>query len=218
MLNNYYLDKLHEQVELIIRELTQKVSGKNHKHLKDPSVNDLLKVALKNEWETANLSAKWATTETSVEFAMELTRLAGDEAKHFFAILNLLKARGETLPSYSELNQKSALYDYLIQQESSFDRTVCGPYVREYLAVARNLVFIEYCGTVNDLEVIEIYQEIQKDEFHHHELGKRRLAELLKTENDYHYALKKVRETLKVVDDVQEMVMLKKGLCKLPGC
>ena len=68
------------------------------------------------------------------------------------------------------------------------------------------------------METIELYQEIQDDEKHHHELGRRFLSDLIENESDFEKANTKISEVLQVVDDIQEMLVMKKGICNIPGC
>jgi len=58
----------------------------------------------------------------------------------------------------------------------------------------------------------------QEDEEHHHNLGKESLVKILRNEDDLNKANIIMKDGLKVVDDIQEMLMMKKGLSHLPGC
>ena len=205
-----------KELELFLHESVDSVTAKLNTPMKaeDSEVNlkSLLQVALKNEWETMFLSAQWAINEKSLPLQVNLVRLAGDEAKHFQLIQSFLgeDARVDQTPS--------ALYHHLIKLEDTFKRIVTGPFTREYLAVMRNNLFLEYCEKLNSHETIAIYKVIQEDEKHHHEIGRKLLAPLLKTDGDLSHAKSLITDMLKVVDDMQEMVMIKRRLSHLPGC
>jgi len=205
--------ELHEKVE----QLASQISGEKQ-NIAPPPIEQLLKAALKNEWETAVLTGQWVVTERDAFFCMNLARLAGDEAKHFLKIAELLTARGHAIPSSDELNQRTPLYGHLIKLETTFERVVAGPFAREALAVARNQVFLEYCKKIAANDIILAYEEIQNDEEHHHKLGRTTLEEILRNEQDLGRARVIMNDVLKVVDDIQEMMLMKKGMSCLPGC
>jgi len=63
--------------------------------------------------------------------------------------------------SSKELDERTPLFHFLMEQETTFDRALTGPFIREALAIARNEAFLEYCQSVNELETISIYDIIQ---------------------------------------------------------
>ena len=200
-----------------IAELSNQIKGQGNPDVKIPPMQNLLMAALKNEWETALLTSHWVTNETNADFRICLARLAGDEARHFSLIENRLKEIGGN-KNEEELNKRTPLFHYLFKQTTTFDRAVTGPYAREALAVMRNEVFLEHCQKIKDMATIEIYETIQKDEAHHHQLGRLLLGDLIKTPQDYENAKTKITEVLNVIDEIQEMAVMKMGICRLPGC
>jgi len=212
-----YIDDLDSYLRDRVDQLAEQIRGEKNPNAKVPPMPALLQAALKNEWETALLTSIWVTDEEDADLRIDLARLAGDEAKHFHLIekrLNELGAVKNEVP----LNEKSPLFQYLIKQTSTFDRVVSGPYTREALAVTRNIVFLEHCKSINDFETIQIYDEIQNDEGFHHRVGKKYLSKLVKNDEDFEKAKSKIEETLQVVDDIQEMIVMNKGICRIPGC
>lgn len=216
-MTNLYTNELDAFLKIQIEKLSNQMRNSTNKKVTIPPMQKLLMVALKNEWETTLLTSQWVTDEKDSDFRISLARLAGDEAKHFSLIEERLIKLG-AVKSLEELNSRTPLYHYLIQQKTTFDRAVTGPYAREALAVARNEVFLELCTKNNDLETIAIYNQIQKDEAHHHQLGKTFLQKNIKTKADFELAKQKITEVLTVVDEIQEMAIMKMGLCHLPGC
>ena len=212
-----FIEQLDNFLRQRVDQLAEQIRGTHNPNAKVPPMHILLQAALKNEWETALLSSQWVTDEKDPDLRIELTRLAGDEAKHFQMIEKRLKQLGYE-KNTAALDERTALYHFLMKQKSTFDRVVSGPYTREALAVTRNVVFLEHCKSVDDFETISVYDEIQNDEGFHHRVGKKYLAKLIHTEEDFIKAKAKVEETLQVVDDIQEMIVMNKGVCRIPGC
>jgi len=217
MTDNKYLNTLKEKLTSRLAELSKQMAGEQNKDAKVPPMEILLKTAMKNEWESVLLTSHWITDEKDSEFRIALARLAGDEAKHFSLIEKRLSGLDDKL-STEELDIRTPLYHFLAKQKNTFDRVLTGPYVREALAVERNKIFLEHCEKIEDLETISIYEQIQQDEYHHHELGEKLLGKLIQNEDDLKRSENLMNDMLKVVDDIQEMILIKKGICKLPGC
>ncbi|PCJ51420.1 MAG: hypothetical protein COA79_26355 [Planctomycetota bacterium] len=216
-MSNDFVVELDSILENRINELSEQMKGNANKDVKIPAMKNLLMAALKNEWETTLLTSHWVIDEVDCDFRISLARLAGDEAKHFALIEERLQSLDGTINN-EELNKRSPLFHYLMKQKTTFDRAVTGPYAREALAVARNQVFLEHCKDLKDLKTIELYNKIQTDEAHHHQLGRNFLASTINSKLDLEKAKTKVLEVLSVVDEIQEMVIMKMGICRLPGC
>ena len=212
-----YLERLDDLLRKRVDELAEQIRGTHNPDAKVPPMAALLQAALKNEWETSLLTCEWVADEQDADFRIELARLAGDEAKHFQLIEKRLKDLGGA-KDVEALNQRTPFYQFMIKQKSTFDRVVAGPYTREALAVTRNVVFLEHCKSVDDFETISLYDEIQNDEGFHHRIGRKYLEKLIQSEDDFQRAVDKMYETLKVVDDIQEMIVMNKGVCRIPGC
>lgn len=213
--------KLKNELNDRLDKLITQMSGAKKEDAGDnsgpPPIPMLLKAALKNEWETSLLTCEWVSDEEDPDFRISLARLAGDEARHFELIKKRLDSMGESL-NPDELNLRSPMYKFLKDQTNTFDRIVTGPFTREALAVARNKLFLEYCEKKGDSGTLEIYKTIQEDEGHHHKLGEVYLEKVLKSEDDYKRAHAQMMGLLDVVEDIQEMVVIKKGLSHIPGC
>jgi len=212
-----YLTRLDSVLKSRLNELSEQIKGHHNPDAKVPGMNMLLSAALKNEWETTLLTSHWVCDEENPSLRVALSRLAGDEAKHYQLIEERLKNLN-THVKKEDLDQRTPLYKFLIQQKTSFDRAVTGPFTREALAVIRNEVFLEHCESIGDTTTLELYHEIQEDEAHHHQLGRKFLELFITNDEEYEHAKSKMLETLQVVDDIQEMAVMQKGICKLPGC
>lgn len=214
------VEKLKQQLDQMISSSCLVMTPQNSRPEIDN--NDLLKTlllaGLKNEWETSYLSMIWAQSETDPALAMMYSRLAGDEAKHFLWIQELIQARGVSIPSLEQLNERSPLFLRLLEFKNSFDRMVAGPFLREALAVERNKIFLNFCSSINASDVLEVYQKIQGDEIYHHQMG----LDILTTNLKSHQLLERGHEILnsvmKTIDDIQEMLVMKKKLMAVPGC
>ena len=77
---------------------------------------------------------------------------------------------------------------------------------------------MSFCEKHDFEQVHDIYKTIQEEEAFHHQLGVEILERLLKTDEQLSKAKDLITEMLKIVDDMQEMASLKKGLHYLPGC
>jgi len=212
-----FLNELDQLLKDRIVELSNQIRGDQNPNVKVPPMPKLLMAALKNEWETSLLTSHWVTDEKNVDLRIDLARLAGDEAKHFSLIEERLKnLGGSKVPE--ELNKRTPLFHFLMEQKNSFERAVTGPFAREALAVARNEVFLEHCQQIKDIDTIKLYETIQKDEAHHHQLGRKYVGQMINNQDDFEFARSKVLAVLDVVDEIQEMAVMQLGICRLPGC
>lgn len=208
-----------QELSKFLEDAVNKAVGKLETSAEESKVEDpekmlqmLLKAALKNEWETAQLTSHWVINEKNHKFAVLLTRLAGDEAKHYLMIEKMVLGEFEVgMPD-------SPLYNHLLSLTDTFSRVVAGPFMREYLAVKRNKLFLKFCEKYSFTEVHEMYQVIQEEENFHHQLGVEILERLLKTDEQLSRAKDLISEMLNIVDDMHEMASIKKGLHYLPGC
>jgi rubrerythrin len=184
------------------------------------TVAQLLKVALRNEYEAMDLAAAWCADTTEPDAKLALARQAGDEAKHYRWIEERLRAMGED-PSKVDptANGPSPLLSYLKTLKGTVERAAAGQFTREAIAVARNEVFAKFCDEKGDLETAKLYRErIQPDEQHHNELGRRLLLKYATSDDLQAKARAAAKRTLEVAEEIQELARLKMGVCRAPGC
>jgi len=180
----------------------------------------LLKVALRNEYEAADLAARWMTDTPELDAKLALARQCGDEAKHYRWIEERLAALGADLRGFDPAAPgPSPLSVRLRQLPTTVERAAAGQFTREAIAVARNDVFAAFCEERGDAATAALYRDrIQPDERHHHELGRRLLLRYAVGDEAQARARSAARETLRIADEIQELARLKTGLCRAPGC
>jgi len=180
----------------------------------------LLKVALRNEYEAADLAARWMADTAELDAKLALARQCGDEAKHYRWIEERLAALGADLAGFDPAAPgPSPLTARLRELSGTVARAAAGQFTREAIALARNDVFAAFCDERGDAATAALYRDrIQPDERHHHELGRRLLLKYAFGDEAQARARDAARETLRIADELQELARMKTGLCRAPGC
>lgn len=183
-------------------------------------VRELLATALKKELEAAEEAAIWMASERDVDVKLSLARQCGDEAKHYRLIEARLRELGvDPAAAPQGFGAPTPMFEFLKGLGTTVERVAAGQFTREALAKVHNQVFIEFCEAQGDAETARLYREtIQPDEGHHHEMGRRLLARLADTDEAQELARKAAARTLEIAEELQEVVRLKKGICRAPGC
>jgi uncharacterized ferritin-like protein (DUF455 family) len=184
------------------------------------SVSRLLKLALRNEIEATECAAAWIATTPEIEAKLAFARQAGDEAKHYRLIEKRLAELGVDLVAFDPFSSgRSPLLTYLLGLEGTVARVAAGPFTREALALVRNDEFARYCESSGDPATAALYHDvIQKDEQHHHELGRRLLLKLATSEDGQEGARAASRRVLELAEEIQEVARMKSGIAHAPGC
>ena len=184
------------------------------------TVPALLKLALRNEYEAADLAAAWMSDTPELDAKLALARQCGDEAKHYRWIEERLAALGVDLAGFDPAAPgPSPLLAHLRTLRGTVERAAAGQFTREAIAVARNDVFAAFCDERGDAATAALYRDrIQPDERHHHELGGRLLLKYAVTEEAQARARAAAADTLRIADEIQELARLKAGICRAPGC
>ena len=184
------------------------------------SIESLLRIALKNELEATEIAAVWIPSTPELEVKMALARQVGDEARHYRLILERLSRLGaDTSIVDPRDGGYSPLFNFLSGLQTTVERVAAGQFTREGIALVRNECFIEFCRSRGDEETAALYgDQIQPDEKHHHETGRRLLSRLAVGENQQQAALNACRRTIELAEEIQEMARLKSGVCRAPGC
>ena len=213
-----FVDQLaRENGSLLERLALKSSSGEAPEAL---TVKQLLRVALKNEFEAMELAAAWCMDTPEPDAQLALARQAGDEAKHYRWIEERLLQLGDDLSGFMpKAGGDSPLLQHLKRLRSTVERAAAGQFTREAIAVARNEVFARFCEEKGDLETAKLYRErIQPDEQHHHELGRKLLLKYATSDDLQAKARAAAKGTLQVAEEVQEMARMKAGVCRAPGC
>jgi len=190
----------------------------------DPSeeltVAKLLQVALKNELEATDIAAHWMTDTPEIDVRLALARQVGDEAKHYRLIEDRLRSLGVNPDAINPLaNGYSPLFGYLKSLPTTVERIAAGQFTRESIAIIRNRLFAAYCESRGDSETAALYREtIQPDEDHHHNLGRKLLLKYATTVETQELARQAAARTLQLAEEIQEMIRLKAGISRAPGC
>jgi 1,2-phenylacetyl-CoA epoxidase catalytic subunit len=184
------------------------------------TVPRLLRLALRNELEAAELAAAWMTDTPELDAKLALARQCGDEARHYRYIEARLAELGDGLQGFDPAAPgPSPLLVYLRGLRGTVERAAAGQFTREAIAVVRNDVFADFCEERGDAVTAQLYREkIQPDEQHHHELGRRLLLRYATTPEAQAAARAAATRTLEVAEEIQELARLKAGVTRAPGC
>lgn len=181
---------------------------------------ELLKIALKNEIEASELAARWIGTTPEIDVKLALARQCGDEAKHYHLIEERLKELGFDPSGYDPLAAGyGSLFQYLATLETTVERAAAGQFTREAIALVKNQQFIDLCEAKGDPATAKLYREtIQVDEGYHHELGRKILLKYATTPELQEKARAAAMRTLELAEELQHLMLAKKGIHHAPGC
>ena len=184
------------------------------------TVTKLLMLALKNEIEATDIAAIWMADTPELDVRLALARQVGDEAKHYRLIEDRLRALGVNVEEINPLaTGYSPLFDFLKSLKTTVERIAAGQFTRESIAVTRNQLFADFCESKGDYETAALYRDtIQPDEEHHHHLGRKLLKRYATSANSQKLAREAAARTLQLAEEIQEMVRLKAGISRAPGC
>ena len=186
----------------------------------DLRLENLLKIALKNELEATEIAARWLVSTRDVDVKLALARQAGDEAKHYRLIEAHLQELGVDLSGFDPLAQGfGPLFTYLDTLEETVERVAAGQFTREAIAVVKNQQFIDLCEAQGHTATADLYRDtIQKDEAYHHQLGRTFLLRLATTPEAQECAQRAATRTLELAEELQHLALTKMGVHHAPGC
>jgi uncharacterized ferritin-like protein (DUF455 family) len=213
-------DRFLEELDRAVKSALADLGTAAGEPAAEVGVADLLATALKKELEASEEAALWMTREDDVEVKLAFARQCGDEAKHYRLVEARLREMGEG-PSVVRppTGGPSPMFQFLAALDTTVERIAAGQFTREALALAHNQVFIEYCEAQGDHDTARLYRDvIQPDEQHHHEMGRQLLRRLATTDEAQALARASAAKTLAIAGEIQEMVRLKKGIARAPGC
>ena len=180
----------------------------------------MLKIALKNEMEAFELSARWIESTPEPDVKVGFARQVGDEAKHYRLIEERIKELGGDLAGFNPIAQGySPLFQYLSALKGTVERAAAAQFTRESIAVVKNEQFIGYLTQLGDKETARLYREIvQPDEKYHHELGRTILEKYATSPESQEAARAASERTLELAEELQGLALQKMGISKAPGC
>lgn len=212
-----FVAELTEGLEQVLRRVTPEetlraeVDG-------DPTIEKLLKVALRSELEATEIAARWLATIPEVEVKLAFARQIGDEAKHYRLIQERLRVLGVDLAGFNPLAKGyGELYLYLASLSDMVERIAAAQFAREAIATVWNRQFIAFCERQGDAETARLYRDvIQADEAFHHELGKTLLARYATTPQQQGKARAAVNRTLELAEEMQ-ILYARQGMRHAPA-
>lgn len=186
----------------------------------DLRLENLLKIALKNELEATELAARWLVSTDDMDIKLALARQAGDEAKHYRLIATHLQDLGVDLSGFDPLAQGyGPLFNYLDTLTDPVERIAAGQFTREAIAVVKNQQFVEWCDAGGHTKTAALYRDIiQPDEAYHHQLGHDILLRLATTPEAQERARQAATRTLELAEELQHLALTKMGVHHAPGC
>lgn len=186
----------------------------------DLRLENLLKIALRNELEATEIAARWLVSTADVDVKLSFARQAGDEAKHYRLIEAHLQELGADLSGFDPLAQGlSPLTAYLETLEDTVERVAAGQFTREAIALVKNQQFIAFCEAHGHPTTAALYRDtIQKDEEYHHLLGRQLLLRLATTPQAQERARQAATRTLELAEELQHLALTKMGVHHAPGC
>jgi len=186
----------------------------------DLRLENLLKIALKNELEATELAARWLVSTDDVDIKLALARQAGDEAKHYRLIATHLQELGIDLSGFDPLAQGyGPLFNYLDTLMDPVERIAAGQFTREAIAVVKNQQFIAWCEAGGHTTTAALYRDIiQPDEAYHHRLGRDILLRLATTPEAQERARQAATHTLELAEELQHLALTRMGVHHAPGC
>ena len=179
----------------------------------------LLKIALKNEMEAAEIAASWVSTTSELDAKLALARHAGDEARHYELLTERAVALGISLDSFDPLHLPSPVLEYLRTLETTAERIAAALVTREAMGGRRNAQFLKFLEAVGQKELARLYREvINPDEERHHRAGCEVLARLATTPETQQAARRAAAKLLEIGDRVRDTLLTRTGAPVIPGC
>ncbi|HUO04218.1 MAG TPA: ferritin-like domain-containing protein [Candidatus Binataceae bacterium] len=186
----------------------------------DLNPRSLLRIALRNELEAAEIAALWVPKTRDANLKIALARQSGDEAKHYRLIEDRLRDLGDNLAGFDPLAAGySPMFKFLAAIETDVERVAAGQFTREAIALVKNAQFIELCEHAGDAATARLYREtIQPDEKFHHELGVKFLTQLATDDESQRLARAARIRTIELAEELQTLAFNRAGLHHAPGC
>ncbi len=179
----------------------------------------LLKMALKNEIEAAEIAAAWVPTTPELDAKLALARHAGDEAYHYQLLAEKVRALGISLEGFDPLVPPSPVLTYLRTLNTTVERVAAALVAREAMGTRRNAQFLKFLEATGQREIAGLYRDvINADEERHHQAGCAVLAELAVTPELQGSARRAAARLLEIGDQARSAAMEKTGAPVIPGC
>jgi hypothetical protein len=217
MEGNEFVAKLKAENEAILAKLDEPpiASGPPKGEL----LTTLLKMALKNEIEAAEIAAEWVSTTPELGAKLALARHAGDEARHYQLIEEKVRAMGISLDGFRPLDPPSPVLTYLRTLKTTPERIAAALVAREAMGGRRNVQFLGFLDRNGQRELAALYRDvINPDEDRHHRSGCDVLAQLASTPETQQAARRAALGLLETGDRVRLHALQSTGAPVIPGC
>jgi hypothetical protein len=179
----------------------------------------LVKMALKNEIEAAEIAAEWVSTTQELPAKLALARHAGDEARHYQLIEEKARAMGISLDGFRPLEPPSPVLNYLRKLTTTPERIAAALVAREAMGGRRNVQFLAFLDRIGQRELAALYRDvINPDEDRHHRSGCAVLAELANAPEAQQAARRAALGLLETGDRVRSNALASTGAPVIPGC
>jgi hypothetical protein len=179
----------------------------------------LLKMALKNEIEAAEIAAEWVATTPELDAKVALARHAGDEARHYQLVEEHVLAMGIPLDGFRPLDPPSPVLTYLRTLTTTAERVAAALVAREAMGGRRNAQFLAFLEGAGQRDLAVLYRDvINPDEDHHHLAGCELLARLASTPATQEAARRAARGLLETGNRVRAAALAQTGAPVIPGC
>lgn len=183
------------------------------------ALGPLLKIALKNEMEAAEIAASWVASTPELEAKLVLAEHAGDEARHYRLLEEKVRTLAVPLEGFDPLNPPSPVLEYLRTLGGTAGRVAAALVTREAMGGRRNAQFLKFLEAVGQVGIAALYREvINPDEERHHRAGCELLARLATTPEKQDGARQAATRLLEIGDRMRDTLLAKTGAPVIPGC
>ena len=161
----------------------------------------LVKMALKNEMEAAEIAVEWVASTPELDAKLALARHAGDEARHYELLAEKAQALGIRLEGFDPLHPPSPVLAYVRTLGTTVERIAAALVAREAMGARRNTQFLKFLEGIGHREMAQLYRDvINPDEERHHQTGCQVLAQLAVTVEAQEAARRAARRLLEIGD------------------
>lgn len=179
----------------------------------------IMKMALKNEIEAAEIAAEWVPSTPELEAKLALASHAGDEARHYQLVEEKARAMGIALDGFRPLDPPSPVLTYLRTLVTTPERIAAALVAREAMGGRRNAQFLIFLDQVGQRDLAKLYRDvINPDEDRHHRVGCELLGRLATTPETQQAARRAAIGLLEIGDRVRSTALQQTGAPVIPGC
>lgn len=215
-----FVAQLKRENEELLRKIDEAPEAANAGSPAGPDMlASLLKIALKNEIEAAEIAAEWVATTPELHAKLALARHAGDEARHYQLVEERVRAMGISLDDFRPLDPPSPVLVYLRTLNTTVERVAAALVAREAMGGRRNAQFLAFLQAAGQRPLAILYRDvINPDEDLHHLAGCELLAQLASTPATQEAARRAARGLLEIGNRVREAALAQTGAPVIPGC